>query len=737
MVLIRPYHSRICGGYLGNDLTISQSEIDTLIDGRHRDPFGVLGLHRVKDEVFGRVIVPGADTVRVLGTGATPLTFLRKIDERGFFEGCLHEGDLGPVTYEAAAADHSWHVTDPYSFQPVLGPIDDYLINEGNHRRLFDVLGAHQISHQEISGIHFAVWAPNASQVSVVGDFNHWDRRRHVMRFRADTGIWEIFLPHLGAGLAYKFDILGPDGQALPQKADPFAFRTELRPATASVTAEPSQHAWGDKIHQAYWSKADPRSEAVSLYEVHAGSWRKPDSETFLSWDELADQLIPYVLDMGFTHIEFMPINEHPLDASWGYQTTGLYAPSARFGDPDGFARFVDGAHRAGLGVLLDWVPAHFPADAHGLARFDGTCLYEHEDPRLGYHPDWTTYIYNFGRREVLAFLVNNALYWAERFHVDGLRVDAVASMLYRDYSRKADEWIPNSDGGRENWEAVAFLRRFNEELNASHPNLMTIAEESTSWPGVSHSVSSGGLGFNFKWNMGFMNDTLRYMARDPVHRSWHHNDITFGLTYAFSENFVLPLSHDEVVHGKGTLLSKMSGDDWQKFANLRAYYGLMWGYPGKKLLFMGQEFAQRREWSETRALDWELLHAPAHEGVRKLVRDLNTAYRTWPALHQRDCRPDGFDWAVVNDSQNSVFAWIRWAGDGRPVAVFVNMSGQTLTGYRAPMPMNGTWKEIINTDAEVYGGGGQGNLGACTVHNNEAVLTLPALATLMFVYEP
>ena len=718
-------------------MTPSHSEIDALIAGHDDDPFRLLGLHRVADTFVARVIIPGAETAEAFTLGGKSVGVLTRGDGRGYFDGVVKVKGVVPLTYTAQGGGAEWTVTDPYSFGPVLGPIDDYLMNEGNHRRLFDILGAHLITHEGISGMHFAVWAPNARRVSVVGDFNDWDARRHVMRRRNDTGVWEIFLPHIGEGRAYKFEITAADGRVLPQKADPLAFRSEFRPATASVTTRPDDHVWGDAGHTAYWSKADARTQAISLYEVHAGSWQKPNDDGFYSWDELAERLIPYVVDMGFTHIEFMPLSEHPLDASWGYQTIGLYAPSARFGEPEGFARFVDGAHRAGLGVLVDWVPAHFPADAYGLARFDGTCLYEHEDPRLGYHPDWTTYIYNFGRREVLSFLVNNALYWAERYHVDGLRVDAVASMLYRDYSRKPGEWIPNSDGGRENWEAVEFLRRFNVEMNAAHPGVFTVAEESTSWPGVSHPVADKGLGFNFKWNMGFMNDTLRYMARDPLYRSYHHNDITFGLTYAFSENFVLPISHDEVVHGKGTLLTKMPGDDWHKFANLRAYYGLMWGYPGKKLLFMGQEFAQRREWSEARSLDWELLDAPAHAGVRDLVRDLNRVYREKPALHARDCRADGFDWAVVDDDANSVFAWVRWSDDGRPVAVIANLSGLMLTGYRLPLPFDGTWREIINSDASVYGGSGAGNMGKVTARDGAALVTLPALATLMFEYDP
>ena len=513
--------------------------------------------------------------------------------------------------------------------------------------------------------------------------------------------------------------------------------RSELRPATASVTAAPLDHEWGDEAHRSFWAATNSRREAISIYEVHAGSWQRRDDGTFLSWDELADRLIPYVIETGFTHIEFMPISEHPFDPSWGYQTTGLFAPTARFGEPEGFARFVDGAHRAGIGVILDWVPAHFPVDAHGLALFDGTALYEHADPRKGFHPDWNTAIYNFGRREVISFLVNNALYWCEKFHIDGLRVDAVASMLYLDYSRKSGEWIPNEKGGRENLEAVSFLQRMNKEVYGHHPGVMTIAEESTSWPKVSQPVHEGGLGFGFKWNMGFMHDTLEYLSREPIHRKHHHNELTFGLLYAFSENFVLPLSHDEVVHGKGTLLTKMAGDDWQKFANLRAYYAFMWGYPGKKLLFMGQEFAQRNEWSEARALDWhELQHKP-HQGVQKLIRDLNYLYRSRPALHARDCEPEGFGWLLADEKETSVYAWVRNAPEGNPVAVMSNFTPVPRQGYRVPLPAAGTWREIINTDAAEYGGSGMGNAGAVEARAGEggavsAVVTLPPLSTIM-----
>jgi 1,4-alpha-glucan branching enzyme len=550
------------------------------------------------------------------------------------------------------------------------------------------------------------------------------------------VGVWEIFIPDIADHRGYKFEIIGAQGSLLPLKSDPFAFSSEIRPKTASLTSAPFAHDWGDAAHRAHWANVEARRQPISIYEVHAGSWRRDGNGWFLDWDAMGEQLIPYAADMGFTHIEFLPISEHPFDPSWGYQATGLYAPTSRFGEPEAFARFVDGAHRAGLGILIDWVPAHFPTDPHGLAHFDGTALYEHEDPRLGFHPDWNTAIYNFGRREVSSFLVNNALFWAERFHVDGLRVDAVASMLYRDYSRKSGEWIPNAQGGRENWEAVEFLQATNRAVYGAHPGFVTMAEESTSWPGVTRAVHDGGLGFGFKWNMGFMHDTLLYMARDPIHRPHHHDDITFGLLYAFSENFVLPLSHDEVVHGKGSLLAKMSGDDWQKFANLRAYYALMWGYPGKKLLFMGQEFAQRREWDESRALDWELLGAPAHAGVRQLVRDLNRVYRDKPALHARDCEGDGFAWAMVDDKANSVFAWTRHAPMAKPVLVIANMTPVSRTGYRLPVPRDGRWREIINSDAHSYGGSGVGNFGTVTASEGQLVLTLPPLATIMLEHE-
>jgi 1,4-alpha-glucan branching enzyme len=553
-----------------------------------------------------------------------------------------------------------------------------------------------------------------------------------------------VFIPAIGPGTIYKYEIVGQDGKLLPLKADPFARQSELRPKTASVVADPTPFEWGDGKYLENRSKKDWRRTPISIYEVHLGSWRKRADGSFMSYQQFAEQLIPYAKDMGFTHIELLPISEHPYDPSWGYQPTGLYSPTARFGDPAGFKHFVDVAHKAGLGIILDWVPAHFPTDEHGLARFDGTALYEHADPRQGYHPDWNTAIFNFGRKEVSAFLTNNALYWFEEFHVDGLRVDAVASMLYLDYSRQPGEWVPNQFGGNHNLEAVAFLQRVNAEVYRLHPGAFMIAEESTAWAGVSAPAYTGGLGFGFKWNMGFMNDTLRYMARNSIHRRYHHNDMTFAALYAFTENYLLPLSHDEVVHGKGSLISKMSGDDWQQFATLRAYYAFMWGWPGKKLLFMGQEFAQREEWNESKGLDWWLLDAGMHEGVRRLIIDLNDAYRELPALHGRDCEPEGFAWLVGNDHTNSVFAWMRKSNGSHPVVVISNMTPVPRDNYRVPMPKEGKWSERVNTDAGWYGGGNTGNQGKVVAHKSEgtwmpayADFYVPPLATLILKYDP
>ena len=718
---------------------LTPEQIARLLEGREDDPFATLGVHPAgasegKGGFTACVLLPEAVSVTAHRLDGKAIGTLTPLGVGGLFFGKVSIRKRQPLRYCATYADGGeYRLIDPYSFGPVLGPMDDYFFAQGSHARLFDKMGAHLIAHEGVEGTHFAVWAPNAQRVAVVGDFNRWDGRRGLMRRRQDAGVWEIFLPEVVQGSPYKFEIIGPDGEMLPLKADPFAFQSELRPSTASIVAGAPDHVWGDERHRAHWEKADPRREPVSIYEVHAGSWQRDEHDDFLSWDALANRLIPYVVGMGFTHIEFLPISEFPYDPSWGYQTTGLYAPTARFGDPEGFARFVDGAHRAGVGVILDWVPAHFPTDAHGLSRFDGTALYEHEDPRKGFHPDWNTAIYNFGRREVAQFLVNNALFWAERYHVDGLRVDAVASMLYLDYSRKEGEWIPNKHGGRENVEAVEFLQQMNTALYGAHGGIMTIAEESTSWPKVSHPVHEGGLGFGFKWNMGFMHDTLRYLARDPVHRAHHHDDITFGLLYAFTENFVLALSHDEVVHGKSSLLHKMAGDDWQKFATLRAYYAMMWGYPGKKLLFMGQEFAQRDEWSEDRALDWHLLdHAP-HRGVQLLVSDLNRLYRSRPALHARDCEAEGFEGVVDDAAPDSAFAGARRAPGPAPIVVISHFTPQLRHGYRMRLPSGGRWREIMNSDAAEYGGSGVGNMGIVTADEEGwGNVTIPPFGTLM-----
>ena len=722
----------------------SGPEIQAIVDGRHADPFKVLGLHQSGKNWIARCYIPGADIVHVQNLKGEALGELERRNPAGFFEGVVKITGLQPVKYACANGGGRWTVADAYSLGPVLGPQDDYFMGEGNHLKLFDKLGAHLLTHEGVDGAHFAVWAPNAERVSVVGDFNAWDGRRHVMRKRMDVGVWEIFIPGATEGQDYKYELMARDGTLLPLKSDPYGFAAELRPNTASKIARTNNFTWTDESYLKARHVPDKRRVPVSCYEVHLGSWKRREGNAFLTYDQLADDLVGYAKDMGFTHIELLPVSEHPYDPSWGYQPTGLFAPTSRFGDPHGFARFVDKAHAAGIGIILDWVPAHFPTDQHGLAHFDGTALYEHADPRQGFHPDWNTAIYNFGRKEVQSFLLNNALFWLERYHLDGLRVDAVASMLYLDYSRKEGEWIPNQYGGRENLEAISFLQRMNHETYGQHPGIMTIAEESTAFPGVSKPTDTGGLGFGFKWNMGFMHDTLTYMGRDSVHRKFHHNDLTFGLLYAFTENFVLPLSHDEVVHGKGSLLAKMSGDDWQKFATLRAYYGFMWGYPGKKLLFMGQEFAPWTEWNAAQSLDWHLTDHPPHKGVQMAVKDLNLIYGETPALYARDCEGEGFEWMVSDDQENSVFAWARHAGDGKkPVVVISNFTPIVRENYVLPLPVGGVWTEIFNSDAEAYWGSGQGNQGKIIADKGpshgrpfSASITLPPLATLFFVAE-
>jgi 1,4-alpha-glucan branching enzyme len=729
----------------GADWRASDAQIAAIVDARHGDPFALLGPHQVAKGVVIRAFVPHAETLSVTDRSGKPLANLFRRHDAGFFEGLLPAGHHAPYRLHAGNTASAWDLDDPYAFGPVLGEMDDYLLVEGTHRTLYQRLGAHVMTHQGVEGVNFAVWAPHAGRVSVVGDFNGWDGRRHQMRKRVTSGLWEIFAPGVSAGTAYKFEIIGPAGELLPLKADPMGAAAEMRPSTASLVAAPSAHRWQDGDWLEQRKSRDQRRAPMSVYEVHLGSWRRKADGGYLGYDEIAAELIPYVSWMGFSHIEFMPVSEHPLDASWGYQPVGLFAPSSRFGDPDGFRRLVDAAHQAGIGIIIDWVPAHFPVDAHGLARFDGTALYEHADPRKGFHPDWNTAIYDFGRAEVVTMLAANALYWLGEFHVDALRVDAVASMLYLDYSRKDGEWIPNIHGGNHNLEAVSFLRHVNTLVYGLHPGTATIAEESTAWPGVSQPVHAGGLGFGFKWNMGWMNDTLVYMGKDPAHRRWHHDKMTFGLLYGFSENFVLPISHDEVVHGKGSVLTRMPGDDWQKFANVRAYYGFMWGHPGKKLLFMGQEFAQRAEWNHDAALDWHLNDAPAHRGVQLLVRDLNQACRDNPALHRLDCEAEGFRWIVADDAEQSVLAWLRLSGDGAPpIAVISNFTPVPRPDYRVGLPHAGRWREILNTDASIYGGSGQGNGGWVQADGQpghglaaSACILLPPLATLYLRYEP
>ncbi|MBP9905201.1 MAG: 1,4-alpha-glucan branching protein GlgB [Rhodoferax sp.] len=681
------------------------SEIESICQASHGDPFASLGPHQVAPgQQSIRCFLPGASLVEVLSADATVLGELTRIHSDGFYEGVV---DL------AAGAAYQFRVRwqsgqqdtldDPYRFPLVLGQMDVWLLGEGTHLRPFEVLGAQISTMLGVVGTRFAVWAPNASRVSVVGDFNLWDGRRHPMRLRRECGVWELFLPGVHQGARYKFELRSRHGQVLPQHADPYALQSELRPATASVVgALPPLQASSTQRQQ-----ANALTAPVSIYEVHLGSWRRvaADGNRWLNWDELADTLIPYVQEMGFTHIELMPVSEHPFDGSWGYQPIGLYAPTSRFGDPAGFGRLVQRCHAAGIGLILDWVPAHFPTDAHGLANFDGTKLYEYADPREGFHNDWNTLIYNLGRTEVRNFLVGNALYWLERFGVDGLRVDAVASMLYKDYSRKAGEWIPNAYGGRENLEAIAFLKRMNEVVGVERESAITLAEESTAYPAVSRPTFAGGLGFHYKWNMGWMHDTLTYMARDPIYRQHHQGELTFSMVYAFNENFVLPISHDEVVHGKGSLLNKMPGDRWQKLANLRVFLGYMFGHPGKKLLFMGCEFAQEREWNHDQSLDWHLLEQPAHAGVQRLVRDLNRVYRATPALYSQDFVPAGFEWIEHNDTQRSTLSFVRRGSDGSFILIVCNFTPSVWNDYRLGVPQPGRYRELLNTDSDCYGG--------------------------------
>ena len=723
--------------------SLAPGELLAIVEGRHGDPFAFLGPHRSQDgRITVRTFVPGALGVELVdrATGAV-LAVSSLVHAGGVF--------LGPVQSDAGYKlrilwpNGAQETEDPYRFGPLLGDLDLHLISQGTHYQLSSALGANPVTVDGIQGVRFAVWAPNARRVSVVGDFNSWDGRRHPMRLRREAGVWEIFIPDLTVGDRYKFEILDGQGNLLAQKADPVARASEAAPSTASIVASTEPVKWRDAEWLERRAQRDILDGPISIYEVHAGSWLRDmkDGGRSLDWFELSQRLIPYVKEMGFTHVELMPIMEYPFGGSWGYQPLGLFAPTGRYGTPEDFGYFVDRCHESGIGVILDWVPAHFPSDVWGLARFDGTALYEHEDPREGYHKDWNTLIYNLGRSEVKGFLIASALEWLDRYHVDGLRVDAVASMLYRDYSRAEGEWIPNRYGGRENLEAIEFFKHLNSVVRDRHPNILMIAEESTAFPKVTASPADGGLGFDMKWNMGWMHDTLHYISDNPVYRKYHHGSMTFGMVYAYTERFVLPFSHDEVVHGKGSMLGKMPGDDWQKHANLRALYGFMWGHPGKKLIFMGCEIGQKNEWNHDASLDWDLLDDPRHRGLQRLVRDLNRVYAHFPCLQYGDLHPDGFEWAVADDAENSVLAMIRYDQTRDTACVIVsNFTPVPRQGYRIGVPLDGLWRKILNTDDTVYGGSGT-DIGDVAVqfvaaHGRPMSIEadLPPLSTVMYI---
>jgi 1,4-alpha-glucan branching enzyme len=727
-----------------NPSTLPDDDFYPLIEARHGDPFKILGVREFQGSWFGRVWRPQAAEVTLVDAHDSTRRFpLARVHDSGFFESVLRGVDQ-PFDYRLEFKSHegvTWVEQDPYSFGPVLGEMDIYLFNEGTHYEVYKKLGAHLMEIAGVCGTHFAVWAPNAQRVSVVGDFNQWDGRIHPMRKMVPAGIWEIFLPEVGEGTHYKFEIRGPQGDVF-LKTDPFAFFAQHGTSTGCMVFDLNRYAWDD----AEWMKAraerDPYNSPMSIYEVHLGSWQRvaEDGNRYLSYLELADRLIPYAKEMGFTHIELLPVMEHPFDGSWGYQVVNYYAPTSRHGNPDEFRNFVDRCHQAGLGVILDWVPGHFPKDAHGLARYDGTCLYEHPDPRLGEHMDWGTLIFNYGRNEVKNFLIGNALFWLDEYHLDGLRVDAVASMLYLDYSRKPGEWVPNCFGGRENLDAIDFLKRCNEVCYARFPGIATIAEESTSWPGVSRPTYAGGLGFGFKWNMGWMNDSLRYISKEPIHRRFHQGEITFSMLYAFHEHFILVLSHDEVVHGKGNLLDKMPGDAWQKFANVRMFLAWMWAHPGKKLIFQGIEFGQWQEWRHGQSLDWHLTQYAAHDGLRRLVQHLNWLYQNEPAFYELDDSYDGFEWIDFNDSDNSVWSFMRKDRSGGTIVFVVNATPVVRGGYRVGVNAPGFYQEVLNTDAETYGGSNVGNLGGREAEHwawqgkpYSLVVDLPPLAVSAF----
>ncbi len=711
-------------------------EAYAVIEGRHSDPFHYLGRHVEDRKPVVRAFLPDAAEVAAVDDAGRE-SRLARLHDAGLFAGPLPT-DNGHYRLRARYGDNTVELEDPYRFPPILSELDLYLLSEGTHLRLYDKLGAHPMELDGVGGVGFALFAPGAQRVSVVGDFNLWDGRRHAMRVRGN-GFWEIFVPGARAGDKYKYEIVAANGRLLPLKSDPVGFAAELRPSTASIVVDLAALPRPAPPP----ARANALDRPISIYEVHLGSWRRrgDQSDRWLSYLELADMLPAYARDLGFTHVEFLPVSEHPFDGSWGYQPIGLFAPTSRFGTPADFAKLIDACHRAGLAVILDWVPGHFPDDPHGLGQFNGTALYEHGDPRQGRHLDWNTLIYNFGRFEIANFLLANGLFWLDRYGVDGLRVDAVASMLYLDYSRSEGGWIANRHGGRENLEAIAFLHRLNREVFGQYPHATTIAEESTAWPQVSRPIEWGGLGFGYKWNMGWMHDTLNYIARDPIYRRYHHGDILFGLHYAFSENFILPLSHDEVVHGKRSILGRMPGDDWQRFANLRAYYGFMYGHPGKKLTFMGNEFGQEREWTHQHSLDWHLLDQPRHAGIQRLVRDLNTLYRELPALHELDCDAAGFEWLVQDDADRSTYAWLRKGRDPHArCLVVVNFTPQVHRNYRIKVPYVGRWREVLNTDAAAYGGTNVGNGGEVRTLNNHSMpevnLVVPPLAAIFLVPE-
>ncbi len=694
---------------------ISELLIERILNGDSHDPHHFLGMHLENKIIVVRVFNPQAKEVFVLNEQNASEFKMEKIHPAGLYELKFKEyKDFFPYKLKIEY-ENSTHITkDPYSFLPTITDYDLYLFNEGSHYEIYNKLGAHKIKVGETKGVSFAVWAPNAKSVSVVGDFNNWDRRRHQMRVLGNSGVWEIFIPDLKEGDLYKFSVKQATGKIV-EKTDPYGFYSETRPKTASIVWNLKKYNWNDSEWQENRKKSENNiHKPISIYEVHLGSWKRKVEEgnRFLTYREIASELASYVKEMGFTHIELLPIEEHPLDASWGYQVTGYFAPTSRYGTPEDFMYFVDVMHQNKIGVILDWVPAHFPKDDHALAMFDGTALYEHLDPKKGEHADWGTKIFNYGRNEVRNFLISNALFWIEKYHIDGLRVDAVASMLYLDYSKKEGEWVPNQFGGRENLEAIDFLKRMNEVVYSRNPGITTIAEESTAFGGVSHPVYLGGLGFEFKWNMGWMHDTLEYFSKDPIYRKYHQGTITFSMIYAYSENFILVFSHDEVVHGKGSLINKMPGDLWQKFANLRVLYTYMWTHPGKKLLFMGQEFGQWDEWSESKSLDWHLLNYESHRKLQKLVKDLNLLYQSEKALYELDTKPNGFEWIDFYDSDNSVLSYIRRAKDNSFVIVVLNFTPVPRENYRIGVPVPGFYKEIFNSDSEIYGGTNTGNLG-------------------------